>query len=130
MTGELEFTRSSGNPFADLGMADTDLRLAKARLAQQVTAVMRVQGLTQSQVAERMGIDQPQLSRITRGLLRDFSLEKLIELVRRLDMDIEISVTPNRELSREGRVIVSRVAHAEDGIAATRPRRPEKVRFD
>jgi predicted XRE-type DNA-binding protein len=117
MSGDTEFTLSSGNPFADLGMADADLRLAKARLAQQVLAVMREEGLTQIQVAERMGIDQPQVSRITRGQLKDFSLEKLIELVRRLNMDVKISVTPNLEPSREARVIVSRVAHSHFALA-------------
>ena len=106
MSDEPTFTRGSGNPFADLGMPDADLRLAKARLAQRVTAVMRERDLTQAQVATTMGIDQPQVSRITRGQLRDFSLEKLMELVRRLDVDIEIVLAPNPEPTRSARLTV------------------------
>lgn len=127
MTEEPVFTRGSGNPFADLGMPDADLRLAKARLAQQVTAVMRERGLTQTQIAARMGIDQPQVSRITRGQLRDFSLEKLIELVRRLDVDVDITLTPNPEPARPARLVV----HAsESPRVADSQRRTESVRFD
>ncbi len=121
------FTRGSGNPFADLGMPDAELRLAKARLAQQVTAVMRERGLTQVQLAAQMGIDQPQVSRITRGQLRDFSLEKLIELVRRLDVDIEISMSRNREPARPARLTV----RAPDApLAADGQRDADAVRFD
>jgi predicted XRE-type DNA-binding protein len=99
-------SRSSGNPYADLGMADADNRLAKARLAQKITAVMHERGLTQIQIAEMIGIDQPQVSRIARGQLKDFSLDKLLELVRRLDLDIEIRVIPNPEPTRPARIAV------------------------
>jgi predicted XRE-type DNA-binding protein len=127
MSDEPLFTRSSGNPFADLGMPDADLRLAKARLAQQVAAVMRERGLTQAEIAEQLGVDQPQVSRITRGQLRDFSLEKLMELVRRLDVDIEISLSRNRESARPARLTV----RAPDApLAADAPRRTDSVRFD
>jgi len=126
-TDEPLFTRGSGNPFADLGMPDADLRLAKARLAQQVTAVLRERELTQTQLAAQMGIDQPQVSRITRGQLRDFSLEKLMELVRRLDVDIEISLTPNREPARPARLTVRA---SEAPLAADGQRRADPVRFD
>jgi predicted XRE-type DNA-binding protein len=115
MTREPVSTRSSGNPFADLGLADADTRLAKARLAQKITAIMREQGLTQEQVAEKIGIDQPRVSRITRGQLKDVRLEKLLEYVNRLNMDIEISVTPNPEPSRPARLAV---LYPQDRMAA------------
>lgn len=91
------FTRGSGNPFAGPGMPEAELRLAKARLAQQVTAVMGERVLTRAQIAAEMGIDQPRVSRITRGQGNDFSLERLMELVRRLGVDIEIILVPKSE---------------------------------
>jgi predicted XRE-type DNA-binding protein len=106
MTRKPVSTRSSGNPFADLHMADADTRLAKAKLAQRITADMREHHLTQAQVASKLGIDQPQVSRITRGQLADFSLEKLLALVNRLNMDVEINVIPNPEPDRRPHLVV------------------------
>jgi predicted XRE-type DNA-binding protein len=124
-TEEPAFTRSSGNPFADLGLPDADLRLAKARLAQQVTAVMRERGLTQAEIAAMMGIDQPQVSRITRGQLRDFSLEKLLELVRRLGVGVDIHLTRPAEPAQPARLVV----HAPEApLAAHDRQRAEPVR--
>jgi predicted XRE-type DNA-binding protein len=121
-------TRGSGNAFADLGMADPDTRLAKARLAQKITAIMHEQNLTQQQIAEMLDVDQPQVSRITRGQLKDFSLEKLMALVNRLNMDIEISVTPNPESARRAHLIVR--DHVDGVAAAGEGSQPERFRFD
>ena len=128
MTGKPVSRRSSGNPFADLGMTDPDTRLAKAKLALQITAFMREHNLTQEQVAEKLGIDQPQVSRIARGQLKTVSLEKLLALVNRLNMDIEINVMPNPEPARPAHMVV---CSPEDRIAAAGdPRNRESVRFD
>jgi predicted XRE-type DNA-binding protein len=108
-------------------MSDPDLRLAKAKLAQRITAIMREQGLTQVQMAEKLEIDQPQVSRITRGILKDFSLERLMELVKRLNQDVEIRVGENPEPSRPARttVVYSDLALAADGSS-----RPDRMKFD
>jgi predicted XRE-type DNA-binding protein len=128
MTRKPVSTRSSGNPFADLGMADADTRLAKAKLALQITAFMLEQNLTQEQVAEKLGVDQPQVSRITRGELKTISLEKLLALVNRLNMDVEINVMPNPEPARAAHLVV---CYPEDRMAATgEAGGPERVRFD
>jgi predicted XRE-type DNA-binding protein len=119
---------SSGNPFADLGMADADTRLAKAKLALQITAFMREQNLTQEQVAEKLGIDQPQVSRIASGQLKTVSLEKLLALVNRLNMDVEITVMPNPEPARRAHMIV---CYPDDRMAAAgEAGSPERVQFD
>ncbi|MFT4039702.1 MAG: helix-turn-helix transcriptional regulator [Thermomicrobiales bacterium] len=89
MTCEPASTPSSGNPYADLGMADAELRVAKAQAALRVTAVLREQSLTQYELAEKLGIDQSQLTHITRGQLKDFSLERLTQLADALaEMDL------------------------------------------
>lgn len=99
-------TVSSGNPFADLGMADADTRLVKAKIAQRITAIVREQELTQTTVAKILRIDQPQVSRITRGQLADFSVDKLMDLANRLNLDVEIIMTDNPEPTRPARKFV------------------------
>jgi predicted XRE-type DNA-binding protein len=122
------FSESSGNVFADLRLPDAGARLAKAELARSITAIIQERGLTQREAARVLGIDQPKVSAITRGRLGDFSLERLLMLVNRLGMDIDIAVSPNPERSRPPRMVVHGVGEAlaaSDGQHHT-----ERVRFD
>ena len=121
-------TVSSGNPFADLGMSDPDTRLAKAKLALKITALMNERELTESHLAQLLEIDHSVVSAITRGQLRDFSLDRLLTLVNRLDMDVEIRVVPNPEPTRRARMVVH---DSEEPLSALRGRsQVEPVRFD
>ncbi len=88
------FVVSSGNVYADLGFADPDLELAKAQLAVQIGRLVRARGLTQTAAGRVLGLAQPDVSLITRGLLADFSLERLMNLLTRFDQEIEIVVRP------------------------------------
>ena len=122
------FTESSGNVFADLGLADAGTRLAKAELARSITAIIQESGLTQREAARVLEIDQPKVSSITRGRLGDFSLERLLMLVNRLGMDIDIAVSPNPEPSRPPRMVVHGVKEAL--AASNGPNHSARVRFD
>ena len=65
-------TRGSGNVFADLGLPQPEERLAKAALALELARLIRAGGLTQKAAAERLGIDQPKVSHLSRGGSRAF----------------------------------------------------------
>ena len=67
---------SSGNVFADLGLADADDRLAKAELAHQIVQLIKHKGLTQTQAAKLLGIDQPEVLALVRGRLKDFWIKR------------------------------------------------------
>jgi predicted XRE-type DNA-binding protein len=128
MSRESTFTESSGNVFADLGLADADTRLAKAELARSITVIIQERGLTQREAARALEIDQPKVSAITRGRLGDFSLERLLILVNRLGMDIDIAMSPNPEPSRPPRMVVHGVGEA---LAASDTQiRSARIRFD
>ncbi len=88
---------SSGNVFADLGYADAAARLVKARLAQKISDLITSMELTQKQAAERLGVDQPKVSALMRGMLRDFSTERLMRFVTALDYDVVISIRKHRD---------------------------------
>lgn len=116
MNEEPQYTIGSGNVFADLGLPDPDARLAKAELALRISTVIAERGLTQREAAELLRIDQPKVSAIARGRLTDFSLERLLTLVNRLGMDVEIVVEANHLSERPGRMVV----RAGDDALATR----------
>jgi predicted XRE-type DNA-binding protein len=122
------FTESSGNVFADLGLADAGTRLAKTELARSITAIIKERELTQREAARVLEIDQPKVSAISRGRLSDFSLERLLMLVNRLGMDIDIAMSPNPEPSRPPRMVVHGVGEA---LAASDTQgHTARVRFD
>lgn len=90
--GKLEFTKSSGNVFADIGLPNPEKYLAKVELARQVNNIIDKRGLKQTEAAKILNIDQPKVSALSCGRLDDFSIERLISFLNKLDRDVEIVV--------------------------------------
>ena len=84
----------TGNVFEDLGLPDAPDRLAKAELARVIRTVVTVNGWTQRQTADVIGIAPPDMSDLMRGKLARFSQERLERFLNALDMDVNIRVTP------------------------------------
>ena len=89
---KLEVTKSSGNVFADLGLPQPEKYLAKAELARKINSIIDKRGLKQVATAEILEIDQPKVSALSCGRLDDFSIERLIGFLNKLDRDVEIVV--------------------------------------
>jgi predicted XRE-type DNA-binding protein len=89
---DMKITASSGNVFADIGLANSDELLAKADLAIAIKKEIDAQGWTQAQAAERVFLSQPQISKIRRMKLDEFSRDKLQEVLRNLGIDVEITL--------------------------------------
>ncbi len=106
MSDEMKIERSSGNVFEDLGFEEPELELAKARLSGKIADEIVARGWTQSRAADILGIDQPRVSLLVHGKTGQFSLERLIELLGRLNYDIRIEATPSPTRSR-GRTLVT-----------------------
>jgi predicted XRE-type DNA-binding protein len=86
-------TRGSGNVFADLGLPDAESRLLKARVLTVINDSIDSQGLSsQKAVADVIGIAQPDVSKLLRGRLSGFSLERLLDFASALGNDIDINV--------------------------------------
>ena len=92
MDSKLETTSSSGNVFADLGIPNPGKYLAKVELAMQINGIIERRGLKQVEAAEILGTDQPKVSALSCGRLDDFSIERLISFLNRLDRDVEIVI--------------------------------------
>jgi len=88
----LVYTASSGNVFADLGLQDADVHLAKARLVSQIGKAIEALALTQTAAAEQMGLSQPDLSKLLRGQFRPVSIERLMLCLVALGRSVKIMV--------------------------------------
>ena len=86
--------KSSGNVYVDLGIRNAEEHALKAELVRQIAAVMEEQWLTQSAAARRLGIAQPDVSKMLRGHFRQFSVERLMRFLVALGHDVEIVVAP------------------------------------
>jgi predicted XRE-type DNA-binding protein len=90
----IERDASSGNVFADLGLAGADKLKIKSGLVIEITRALRRLGLTQEEAGRRMGISQAKVSGMLRGDFANLSERKLMECLTRLGYDIEIKVRP------------------------------------
>jgi predicted XRE-type DNA-binding protein len=87
---DIDIERSSGNVFADLGLANAEQLKIKSGLVIEIVRAIRRLDLTQAQAAKRIGISQPKVSALLRGDFSNLSEQKLMECLNRLGYDIEI----------------------------------------
>jgi len=91
---EATVERSSGNVFADLGLPNPELALAKAKLVRRIRDIIFERGLTQTVAAKLLGLDQPKVSALVRGRVDGYSLDRLFRFLNILGQHVEITVTP------------------------------------
>lgn len=104
----IKYELGSGNVFADMGLADPEEHLVKARLARLINKAVAESGWTQQQTAKALGITQPKVSDLSRGRLKNFSVERLLEFLTQLDRRVAITVShgdsPTEEIVIPARV--------------------------
>lgn len=86
-------TRGSGDVFLDLGIELSPEDRIKIVIAREITRVIVAKSYTQVQAAELMGTDQAKVSRISRGLLKEFSAERLMVYLLALRIDVNMNTS-------------------------------------
>jgi predicted XRE-type DNA-binding protein len=94
-------TRSSGNVFADIGLPNASEHELKARIVLTLSRTIDALELSQTEAARRIGISQPDLSKILHGNFSGFSLVRLLNAVTKLGSDVEIKIK-TRKGTHEG----------------------------
>jgi len=106
---EIGIEKSSGNVFADIGMAAPEEALAKTKLAAGISGIIKRRKWTQAQAAAFLGIDQPKVSTISHGRLSGFSTDRLLKYLTALGSDIEIVIKDNAGAKKPWRIRISGV---------------------
>jgi predicted XRE-type DNA-binding protein len=70
----------TGNVFADLGFGNAEARLVKAKLATEIGQSIGKKHLSLAQTAGRTGLHQSRISRLLRGQLASFSINRLLSI--------------------------------------------------
>jgi predicted XRE-type DNA-binding protein len=99
-----EVVPSSGNVFADLGLANAEEKQTKVRLAVAINQIIQGRKLSQTAAARRLRVNQPKVSALSNYQLDGFSVERLMNFVTALDRDVDIVIKPKSR--RIGRISV------------------------
>ncbi len=110
MTRKIRVEAGSENIFADLRLPDAEAHFLKAQIVSEIYRLTSERKLTQAQAGKRMGISQPEVSRMFKGHFREYSVDRLIEFLTTFDRDVEIVVRPHKKAGRQGRVTFIAVA--------------------
>jgi len=92
----IELEEGSGNIFADLGLEDADELFARAKLGFHVHQLLKARKLKQREAASLLGIKQPEVSHLMNGHFSRFTVDKLLDLLKRLDQKVTIQIRPHR----------------------------------
>jgi predicted XRE-type DNA-binding protein len=79
-------TKGSGNIFRDLGFSNEKSAelILKSSLLQALQETIKEREWKQAEATAQLGIDRAELSRVTRGQVRSFSIERLVLLIGRV----------------------------------------------
>jgi len=118
-TSKISVIEGSGNIFADLGFDDAEELLVKAELTRQICNRIKSLNLTQTKAAKRLGISQPDVSKLIAGRYSGFSADRLIALLNDLSVDVEITLRPHKKNDKKrGVVRIIESSNTEELLAA------------
>jgi len=104
MTRKPKVEVGTANIFADLGLPDAGPHFLKAQIVAEIYRLAAGKKLTQAQVGKRLGISQPEVSRMFKGHFREYSIERLMQFLTGFDRDVDIVVRPHRKAGKGGRI--------------------------
>ena len=73
---------------------DAEQEMVKAGMAREIAEAIGRAGLTQTSAAARVGLAQPDISKLVRGSVAGFSIERLTQVLTALGQDVVVTVRP------------------------------------
>jgi predicted XRE-type DNA-binding protein len=95
----------SGNVFADLGLEDAEELQVKSGLTRQIFNRIKELKLTQVKAASILAVSQPDVSKLMHCRYTGFSIERLIHLLNKLSVDVDITLRPRSKSSKSPGII-------------------------
>ena len=94
---KIEFEESSDNVFVDLGFEDADELFARAQLGFHVNKILKDRGLKQREIANILGMAQPDVSHLMNGHFSRFTTDKLLDFFKKLDRKVTIQISAHKQ---------------------------------
>ncbi len=103
-----KYTKSSGNVFLDMGVSEeeaSELTMKSFLFDLLQEAVKKeLETCSQKAIAERLGVDQPVISKIINDKMSLFAIERIVHFILKLHYDIHLEVRP-ASLKRDGKIV-------------------------
>jgi predicted XRE-type DNA-binding protein len=87
--------KGSGNVFADLGLSDPEIRLAKAILSIHICDAIKAAGDDREEARRKLGITEARLTDVIRGRLSRFRIDDLFKFLNTLGVSVHVSIAPS-----------------------------------
>jgi predicted XRE-type DNA-binding protein len=94
---KIEYEEGSGNIYADLGLEDSDDLFARSQIGFFVYKILEEKNLKQREIADVLGIAQPEVSHLMNGHFSRFTTDKLLNFLKNLEQKVTIQVSPHRK---------------------------------
>ncbi len=103
----LKITKSSGNVFIDLGFdaQEAEELLLESHLFHKLQDAVRDSGMTQVETARLLGTDQSKVSKILRGKISEFSMDRITSYLLKLCWDVRVEAFPAPAKAVRGRAL-------------------------
>lgn len=90
---EIELIHGSGNVYRDFGRSDAGLAQARAILAAKIINILDSRKLSTRDAERLTGVSHAEFSRIRNTKLSRFTLDRMINILGKLDIDIEVNIS-------------------------------------
>jgi predicted XRE-type DNA-binding protein len=87
---QIEFEKSSGNIFADLGLDGAEELFIRAKIGFYVYQIIKQRNLKPKEIATLFGITQSQVSHLMNGHFSRFTTDQLLDFLKGLKMKVTI----------------------------------------
>jgi DNA-binding XRE family transcriptional regulator len=81
---------------------DVEALLAELRVEQDLAALRKARGVSQSQLARRLGVTQPAIAKIEAGRVKNLELRTLVRFAAALGARVRIAIERGRPRAPEG----------------------------
>jgi predicted XRE-type DNA-binding protein len=78
------------NEFEKVDLADQKIALIKAELVARLSKIIQRRGLSQTEAADIIGVDQPKISSLLNGKYEGYSIDRLIRFLQTLGIDVTL----------------------------------------
>ena len=109
MSDKIKIVESSGNVFLDIGFSEEEAEYQQLRvdLAFAIHRLLEEQKLTPSKAEARFGLDPSDVLRLKKMDFTDFTVERLLMILKKLNRNVEIHITPSDGTVKHQRVFVT-----------------------
>ena len=91
------YEKSSGNFFADLGIEGAEQLQARGMIGIHIVNLLNAKDMKQREIADLLAIKQAEVSHLLNGNFSRFTIDKLLDFLKRMNQKVTISISPHQQ---------------------------------